>query len=220
MPPHHPEQTGSVPRSVGSILQAGFELFAEQGFHTTSIAQVAERAGVSKGLIYNYFPSKDDLLVGVVESRLHGVTEAPDDPPAHLPAQERLPRLLERVMGRLLGHADVYRLYTSLRLHPGPTRALGRVEELLRPEIDGTRTELAAIFAERGRATATLDSMLCQMVLDGFLFFLITRPELRKRPESFPLGALQERMVDVFACAPPRPRDAEPRDDRSPPSSA
>lgn len=220
MPPHRPWQRDPHPRSVDVILQAGLELFAVHGFHTTSLAQVAERAGVSKGLIYNYFPSKDDLLVGIVKSRLRGGAESPNAPPAHLPAEEKLRRLLERTTARLLEHADVYRLYASLLLHPGPTQVLGRVEELLRPEMEGTEAELAAIFTGLEPGRATLDSMLCRVVLDGFLFTLVTRPEVRMQPESFPLRALRERLVDLLASTPPRTQDSEPRADRSRPSSA
>lgn len=43
------------------ILQAALALFAEKGFHTTSVSQIAEAAGVSKGLTYNYFESKEKL---------------------------------------------------------------------------------------------------------------------------------------------------------------
>ncbi len=44
--------------SRNKILDAAFELFAKQGFHSTSINQIAKQAGVAKGLIYNYFKKK------------------------------------------------------------------------------------------------------------------------------------------------------------------
>ena len=44
------------------ILDTSLELFAEKGFHATSISQIAKKAKISKGLIYNYFESKDDIL--------------------------------------------------------------------------------------------------------------------------------------------------------------
>lgn len=40
------------------ILEAALALFARQGFHNTSIEQIRKKAGVSKGLIYNYFEKK------------------------------------------------------------------------------------------------------------------------------------------------------------------
>ena len=51
--------------SEGQILRAAAELFATQGFSKTTMAEVAEKACVSKGLPYVYFRSKRDLLDAV-----------------------------------------------------------------------------------------------------------------------------------------------------------
>lgn len=48
------------------ILTAALELFVQQGFHHTSTRQIAQAAGVAEGSIFNYFPSKQDLLVAVM----------------------------------------------------------------------------------------------------------------------------------------------------------
>jgi AcrR family transcriptional regulator len=45
-----------------SILQAMLELVAERGFHGAPMSLVAKRAGASAGIIYHYFPSKDELI--------------------------------------------------------------------------------------------------------------------------------------------------------------
>jgi AcrR family transcriptional regulator len=44
------------------ILQATLELVAEQGFHGTSVSQIASKAEVNVGSIYYYFENKDDIL--------------------------------------------------------------------------------------------------------------------------------------------------------------
>ncbi|MGJ7905915.1 TetR/AcrR family transcriptional regulator [Actinopolyspora sp. H202] len=44
------------------LLSAATRLFAEQGFETTSVQQIVNAAGVTKGAMYHYFGSKDDLL--------------------------------------------------------------------------------------------------------------------------------------------------------------
>ncbi len=49
------------------ILDAALDLFATRGFHRTSVDQIAAKAGVSKGLTYNYFDRKEDLLIALVE---------------------------------------------------------------------------------------------------------------------------------------------------------
>ena len=46
----------------GDILGAGLHLFDEQGFHGTSMSEIAEAAGVGAGTIYRYFDGKEDLV--------------------------------------------------------------------------------------------------------------------------------------------------------------
>ena len=48
------------------ILDAAIALTAEQGFARTTIKQIARRAGVADGTIYNYFKNKEDILLAVV----------------------------------------------------------------------------------------------------------------------------------------------------------
>lgn len=45
-----------------AILQAMLELVAERGFHDAPMSLVAKRAGASAGIIYHYFPGKDELI--------------------------------------------------------------------------------------------------------------------------------------------------------------
>jgi AcrR family transcriptional regulator len=52
------------------LLDAAIELFARKGFAATRSEEVALRAGVSKGTLYLYFPSKEELFKAVVRSRL------------------------------------------------------------------------------------------------------------------------------------------------------
>ena len=49
------------------ILQAATEVFAEQGFASVTVAEIADRAGIGKGTVYEYFSSKDELLFAVFE---------------------------------------------------------------------------------------------------------------------------------------------------------
>ena len=51
------------------ILTAAFEEFAERGYGGARMAAVAERAGIAKGLIYHYFPSKAALFEATIRAR-------------------------------------------------------------------------------------------------------------------------------------------------------
>ena len=52
------------------LLDAALELFVERGFAATRSEDVAARAGVSKGTLYLYYPSKEELLKAVVRENL------------------------------------------------------------------------------------------------------------------------------------------------------
>jgi AcrR family transcriptional regulator len=72
-----------------AILAAALDLFAEYGFHATSVPQVAEKARVALGTIYRYFPSKEALvneLWRIWKERLgvYLVTGHPLDAPARV----------------------------------------------------------------------------------------------------------------------------------------
>lgn len=51
-----------MPAGKKKVLKTALKLFSSNGFHATTTAQIAKRAGVSEGTIYKYFSSKDDLL--------------------------------------------------------------------------------------------------------------------------------------------------------------
>jgi AcrR family transcriptional regulator len=50
-----------------TILQAALQLFSERGFNATSTSKVAQKAGVSEGLIFRHFKNKEGLLEAILE---------------------------------------------------------------------------------------------------------------------------------------------------------
>ncbi|GGX97835.1 TetR/AcrR family transcriptional regulator [Streptomyces anandii] len=71
------------PGAPQRLVVAAVDLFTEQGYDATTVAQIAERAGVTKSTFFRYFSDKRELLVAGQEtlSRLlaDGITEAPAD---------------------------------------------------------------------------------------------------------------------------------------------
>lgn len=69
------------PGATERLVVAAVDLFTEQGYDATTVAQIAERAGVTKSTFFRHFPDKRELLVAGQEalSRLlaAGITEAP-----------------------------------------------------------------------------------------------------------------------------------------------
>jgi len=56
----------------GELLEAALDLFVERGFAATRVEEVALRAGVSKGTLFLYFPSKEELFKAVVRETIAG----------------------------------------------------------------------------------------------------------------------------------------------------
>lgn len=67
-----------------AIVDAGLALFLEKGFAASKVDEVAKRAGVAKGTVYLYFPSKDDLFHAVVRRSLEPLIDVVEDL-AHAP---------------------------------------------------------------------------------------------------------------------------------------
>jgi len=63
-------RTGRLPRSArrAQLLDVALEVFVEQGYHAASMDEIAERAGVSKPVLYQHFPGKLDLYLALLSS--------------------------------------------------------------------------------------------------------------------------------------------------------
>ncbi|HET6607184.1 MAG TPA: TetR/AcrR family transcriptional regulator [Rhodopila sp.] len=82
-----------------AILRHAAQVFAELGMEKASMAQIAERANVSKALLYHYYASKDELVFGIIHAHLTGLVaaiEAVDDDTVD--AASRLRTLVQTVL--------------------------------------------------------------------------------------------------------------------------
>jgi AcrR family transcriptional regulator len=51
------------------LLDTAFALFAERGFHATTYDEIADAADMARATVFNYFPRKDDLIMGIAQER-------------------------------------------------------------------------------------------------------------------------------------------------------
>jgi len=58
-------------RTRGMILEAAYTLFLSQGFHATSMRQIAKKSNLALGGIYNHFRSKEDIFAAIIAERHH-----------------------------------------------------------------------------------------------------------------------------------------------------
>lgn len=82
------------------VLDAALELFLEKGFAAAKVEDVAKRAGLSKGSVYLYFPSKDALLEAIVQRALAPLADSTLGQLAHFEGDPRV--VLTMVIGRLI----------------------------------------------------------------------------------------------------------------------
>lgn len=83
------------------VLDAALELFMEKGFAATRVDDIAKRAGLSKGTVYLYFPSKEAVLEGLVRRAIIPIA---DSALVALRDYEGDPRVVIATVIKMLGH--------------------------------------------------------------------------------------------------------------------
>lgn len=79
------------------LVVAAVELFSEQGYDSTTVTQIAERAGVTKSTLFRYFPDKREILAAGQETLSQLLTEGITEAPAGVTPLEAVAAGLERV---------------------------------------------------------------------------------------------------------------------------
>jgi AcrR family transcriptional regulator len=90
------------------LLELGTELFARHSFGELSMARVAREAGISKALLYHYFPSKQDYFVATLQEAAEEVRRR-TEPDPDLPPAEALAASLEAFLGWIEENELAYR---------------------------------------------------------------------------------------------------------------
>lgn len=151
MPQHHRYLPADDRRK--DLLDAAGRLFARGGFDAITMAAVAREAGVSRALVYQYFPDQDALTIGFFDGRITGYFEAIDTTldPAGTPLQRALMALRQLL---LLAPSDLYAVHAIIASHGdqrlSPIRArlrdttLARWEGFLAPDSDRIAAGVAA----------------------------------------------------------------------------
>ena len=163
MSPLSRDPQASKPPARERILRSAIDLFAENGFGNTSIKAIAGRAGVSQGLMYTYFDSKDDLLRAIFEEGMRDVwsTLEPrreDDP------VEAVEALLRESFAVVEGHENLWRLLYALRFQPA---VVERLSLELTAWSEAIERELAELCARAGFARPEIEARVLFALIDG-----------------------------------------------------
>ena len=185
-------------RAREAILEGALAVFGEKGFGGATTAEVAVRAGVSKGLVFNYFPTKDALLEALIERTLGEALAYWEEAEWSGPAAEQLRRILDIGVERVLANTPFYRLYFSLVLQPGGSEAVDRAVARLMPRLMAYFARTERLMAELGSAAPALDAKIFQFALNGFVQAIAAQAGLARQPDIMPIDELKARLLGRF----------------------
>jgi AcrR family transcriptional regulator len=191
-PRREPTQ-GRSRATVAAILEAAARVFAASGYAGATTNHIARRAGVSIGSLYEYFPSKDAILVALVERH---VDEAEHELAAALRAAREsrapLPRLVRRLVEAMVAlHARDPGLHRVLfEEAPLPPRVRARIARLERAMAQ----EVAELLHARGfaRADAAAAARLGVEVLEALTHRLVVHEAAAGRGREETAAQVQE----------------------------
>ena len=173
------------------IENAALELFAHNGYGHTSISQIAKEAGISKGLMYNYYESKEALLKALLQ---HGFETGDNMMEAGMAAAPGKPKdLLKFIIEAAFAEVQANQKYWKLLM------ALAFQEDVLKtvaPEIEQKKAEHIkmgkTIFEQMGYPNPEAQAMLFGATMDGiFMHYILS-------PEDYPMEEVKGLLIEKY----------------------
>lgn len=202
-----PIQQQLITARENQILDAAVAVFAEKGFHATTIHQIARHAGIADGTIYNYFDSKTALLLAIFERMRERIVQSglptlAQEGDVHAALSATLAQSLNAlrdnefalfriVVSEMMVNAELRRLYDEKVL--APTLALG--EAALLAQADEHGIDLAA-------EDAALTMRLISALVTGLMIHYVMGDEtIRAQWDELP-GLLASRILSCLDQTP------------------
>jgi AcrR family transcriptional regulator len=170
------------------LLSLGIRFFSDHAYDEVSIEDVAREAGISKGLLYHYFPTKRDFYIAAIREGARQLVEAtvPDET---LPPIERARAAIDSYLGYVERHGPAYA--SVLRSGIGSDPEVFRI-------VEATRQE----FLDRMRgAVPFADAPAVRIALLGWIGFVeVTSLEWVERPR-IARSALRDLLASVLVAS-------------------
>ena len=174
--------------SISKILEAAFRLMAMHGYESTSISQIAKEAGVSKGLVYNYFESKEDLLRVLVENALSEgeriLAEVTDTNP-----KKTLKNIFKWYFSELREQTEKWRLITELTLK---IEKFGFVREVAMVKFSEYVEFLSELLQQVGIDNPKQEAMIISGLFDGIGIQYIASGN------AYPLQEMEDFLISKY----------------------
>jgi AcrR family transcriptional regulator len=148
---------------IGVLRDTAADLFAGNGFHETTMRDIAKRAGMLPGSIYYHFPSKEDLLAAVYEEGVNRLLARIDaaDPGETAPPWARLEAVMTAHVEAILDHSA----YARVMIRVLPDAAPGAAARLIELR-DSYEARIAEVIARLPLAPG-IDRRLFRLFLLG-----------------------------------------------------
>ncbi len=172
------------------ILDTALELFAMKGYHNSTISQIAKHAGISKGLIYNYYSGKEDLLEAVLRDGFGRMVAmmVPDD--GILDTREEFIELIDKVFASVKADKKYWRLYYTLLFHPG---FYDIYKIIYKEAVDAYDKIVCEYYKVKKEKNPEIMAHTLGAVIDGVSMAYIIAPEY------FPLDEIKKIIIEKFS---------------------
>lgn len=171
-------------------MESALELFANEGFHNTSIQKIAKKAGISKGLLYNYFNSKEELIRTIIIKGFEDLMVFLDPNHDGILTIEEIGYFIEETFKLLDKNLHFWQLYFSILLQPA---VLKLVESKFKDIIDSLLGMLEKYFEQAGKEDPRSEAILLGAIIDGIGMHYIMNPE------NFPLELVKQKIIEIYA---------------------
>jgi AcrR family transcriptional regulator len=177
--------------SKQKILDAALEIFARYGYHSSSVSSIAQKAGISQGLMYNYFKSKDEvlyeLMIGMIVPLVKEIM--PVQPEQEMEKKDMI-KLISSSVDFAIKYPDYWKLYISVFVQPDVIpKIFDKVRELFTPFI----TALTSYFKAKGEKDPLTMTRYFLAVMDGVQMHMIFDPG------TFPKAQVKKLLIKQFA---------------------
>ena len=175
-------------QSRQQIVLSALQCFAELGYAHTSMARIAKAAGISKGLIYHYFDSKEALLDGIFNIMLEEadhIMEGWDEKTS----REKLRYTIEQSLLFIRQQTGMMRFMLSLAIQPEVTENLkGFFEE----EKQKRMHQFTQLFDDLGYDNPETEAYYMGAVMDGMAFGYVSLPD------QYPMDEMEQKLFKKY----------------------
>jgi AcrR family transcriptional regulator len=169
-----------------AIVDGAMRLFAQHGYAHTTTRQIAAEAGVSAGLMYHYFESKEQLLHAVFDNCMAILDAAFTRAYEYSAPGEGLAAILRTIFTMLEADPEFWGLFYMMRTQPAIMSILG---DSFRLRTGRLRALFVAELRQAGRASPEMDALLLYSLVEG------TIQQYLLDPEAYPLAAVADRII-------------------------